>query len=113
MQIVLDPNDVNDYRTFVKAKSLPRFRCRGHEIEFPDEYASLLGMSPVNDFADVDYSPINGLFDYQRDIARLAIRKRKFAVFMECGLGKDLIMKEFVRHCSLVMPNKKSSCCRR
>lgn len=107
MQIVLDPNDVNDYRIFVKAKSLPRFRCRGHEIEFPDEYASLLGISPVNDFADVDYSPINGLFDYQRDIARLAIRKRKFAVFMECGLGKDLIMKEFARHCSLVMPNKK------
>jgi hypothetical protein len=29
---------------------------------------------------------------------RLAIRKRKFAVFADCGLGKTLILLEFARH---------------
>ena len=45
-----------------------------------------------------EYVPIRGLFDYQRDIAALAIQKRKFAVFAECGLGKTLILSEFARH---------------
>ena len=47
---------------------------------------------------DREYVPIPGLFDYQRDIAALAIRKRKFAVFADCGLGKTLILLEFARH---------------
>ncbi len=106
MKIVLNPNNVADYLTFVKAKALPRFRCVGHEIEFPDEYASLLGLSaPVP--VTAKYTPIKGLFDYQRDISKLQARKRKFAVFAQCGLGKDLMMKEAARHCANVLPPSK------
>lgn len=107
MKLSLNTNDIADYRTFVAAKSLPRFRCRGHEIEIPDEYAAQLGLASSAESLHVDYKPIKGLFDYQRDIARLAIRKKKFAVFMECGYGKDLIMKEFARHVAGVLPNEK------
>jgi hypothetical protein len=96
MKIVLDPKSLDDYRTFLKVKALPIYKIRGRQIEFPDEYASRLGLSDQRR-DDVKYSPLHGLFDYQRDISRLAIRKRKFCVFADCGLGKTLIMAEFIR----------------
>ena len=37
------------------------------------------------------------MFDYQKDISRIAINKRKYAVFADCGLGKTHIMFEFAR----------------
>lgn len=107
MKLVLDPNNVQDYAVFIKAKSLPQFRCVGHEISFPSEYAHMLGLSPPPQAKHRKYKPIDGLFDYQRDIATLAIRKRKFAVFMECGYGKDLIMKEFGRYVASILPKEK------
>lgn len=45
-----------------------------------------------------------GLFDYQRDIARMAIEKGKFAVFADCGLGKTFILTEFARHAANTLP---------
>jgi len=107
MKIVLNPNSVEDYLIFVKAKALPRFRCVGHQIEIPDEYASMLGVNPPRASRDKRYTPTEGLFDYQRDISKLAIRKRKFGVFADPGLGKTLILGEFVRHAFLVLPNKR------
>lgn len=99
MQLALNPGNVADYRIFVAAKKLPRFRCRGRLIEVPDEYAHLLGSpTTVQGTRDGGYQPIAGLFDYQAAIAALAIRKRKFAVFADCGLGKTLVLLEFVRH---------------
>lgn len=84
---------------FLKIKALPRYRFAGRSAEFPDEYGASVGMN-VRAEKETAYEPISGLFDYQRDITALAIRKRKFAVFAECGLGKDLMMKEFARHAS-------------
>lgn len=107
MKLALNPDSVADYTTFIKAKSLPQFRCHGHMIEFPDEYAGFLGLAVPSNGKYAEYKPISGLFDYQRDIAALAIRKKKFAVFMECGYGKDLIMKEFGRYVSTVLPADK------
>jgi len=98
MRIVLDPSSVKDYSIFLRAKSLPKFRCRGHEIDVPDEYAAMLGVGSGNVAATNEYKAINNLFDYQRDITRLAIRKRKFAIFADCGLGKTMMLLEYVRH---------------
>jgi len=90
MRMVLDLNSVKDYQTFIKAKSLPTFRCVGREIFLSDEYAAQLGVKPEKVKA-VKYKPIKGLFDYQRDIAALAIKKKKFAVFMECVAGETIV----------------------
>ena len=43
------------------------------------------------------------MFDYQKDIARLAVRKQKFSTFIECGLGKTAILLEHARHAQRVM----------
>jgi hypothetical protein len=99
VRILFDSNSIADYRKFLAIKTLPCYRIRGRLAEFPDEYVERLGLQ--SRLAEsVDYQPIAGLFDYQRDICKLAIRKQKFAVFMDCGLGKTLVITEFARHCA-------------
>ena len=63
----------------------------------PDEYANRIGKK-IRKSADTKYDPLACLFDYQKAITEIAIRKRKFAIFAECGLGKCLMMLEFARH---------------
>ena len=97
MRLLFDSSSIADYRKFIKLKSVPQYRWVGRMAEVPDEYAHVLD-GIKRDVADAEYVPSEFLFDYQRDIARLAIAKRKFAVFAECGLGKTLILLEFARH---------------
>lgn len=103
VRFYLDTRSVESYRLFLKVKALPRFSFCGREAVVPREYLALLGL-PEAPTPDGKYRPKSFLFDYQRDIARLAIRKRKFAVFAQCGLGKCLISLEFARHCAAVLP---------
>lgn len=95
--IALNTGSISDYDLFLRVKSLPRYRFSGGFAEVPDEYAERLGVS-VSASAPVKYKPLKCLFDYQKDISEMAIRKRKFAVFADCGLGKTLILMEFAKH---------------
>jgi Helicase conserved C-terminal domain len=107
-RITLDCSRAEDYATFLKVKALPKYRFVGREAVFPSEYADRLGIEPPRRDDNSGYSPIRGLFDYQRDIASLAIRKRKFAVFAEPGLGKTLILLEFARNARQQLGNGRS-----
>lgn len=40
----------------------------------------------------------NNLFDFQRHIVKTALRKGKYAIFADCGLGKTLMQLEWSRH---------------
>lgn len=103
MIVSLNPSSIDDYKRFLQIKSLPRYSITGRQAWFPDEYASRLGIE-VQQTSTADYEPTPGLFDYQRDISRLAIQKQKFAVFADCGLGKTNIMLEFARHAARCLP---------
>jgi len=108
MKVMLSMGSIDDYRTFLRIKSLPKFRICGEFAEFPDEYAQrVLGVAVAEHDAR-GYSASRGLFDYQRDIARMAIKKQKFAVFADCGLGKTLIMLEYARHVRELVGHNKS-----
>jgi superfamily II DNA or RNA helicase len=107
VRLTLKPDCVDSYRLFLRAKSLPRYRVEGRTVEFPDEYAGALGLA-APDAPTGDYAPRPWMFDYQKDIAALAIRKRKFAVFMDCGLGKTAVLLEFARHAASVLPAGQS-----
>jgi superfamily II DNA or RNA helicase len=96
MILTLNPNSVDDYRMFLRVKSLPVYRVTGREVWFPDDYSDRLGLA-LPSSAVTDYQPSPFCFDYQRDIAALAIRKRKFAIFADCGLGKTIIYFEYLR----------------
>jgi hypothetical protein len=106
MRLVLDTNSIEDYETFLAVKRLPAYRFIGSTAEFADEYASLLGCVAATPSC-TEYHPSPFLFDYQADIARLAIRKQKFAIFADCGLGKTLIFGEWIWHVSHVLPEKR------
>jgi len=107
MKIVLDTRKIEGYRTFLKVKSLPKYAVCGRELSFPDEYADRLGIR--REVAD-DVVPIihPKSFDYQAAISRMAIRKRKFAVFADPGRGKTLIMFDFCRHAQRCLPDRKT-----
>jgi superfamily II DNA or RNA helicase len=109
MRIHFDLNDVESYKLFLRVKALPRYSIHGRVADIPDEYAHLLGVTETQPVAATPYRPTSGLFDYQRAVAALAIRKRKFAVFMECGYGKTLIHLEFVRYAQDDLGAKKNS----
>lgn len=42
MQLTLDPNSIDSYRTFLAVKQLPIYSIRGRVAEFPDEYAGFV-----------------------------------------------------------------------
>ncbi len=97
MRIELDERDLKSYEMFLKIKELPKYTMTGHTAEFPDEYASTLGLAaPKHSLAK--YRPADWTFDYQRDIAKMSLDKRKFCVFADCGLGKTAILLEFADH---------------
>lgn len=98
MDIHIDTSSIESYRQFLSIKKLPSYAISGRVASFPDEYAGRIGASasPVSH----SYSPEPFLFDYQSAIAEMAIRKRKFAVFADCGLGKSLILLSYAKHVS-------------
>lgn len=105
MIVNFDTRKLADYRKFIAVRECPMYRFRGTSAEVPDEYAGdLLGESYEPKQERV--SLLSSLFDYQRDIAKLAIRKRKFAIFADCGLGKTLMLLEFARHAARVTGKK-------
>lgn len=107
MRLTLDLNSIDGYKTFLKVKSLPVYRFEGRDAIIPDEYAECLGVL-VQAEKTIQYTPRPFLFDYQGGIANIAIRKRKYAVFADCGLGKTPIFFEYIRHVLSVLPKSKS-----
>jgi superfamily II DNA or RNA helicase len=96
MEILLDTDSLESYRKFLAVKQLPTWSIRGRVASFPDEYAEqITGKTTTRNYAD--WEPSAFMYDYQRDISKIAIRKRKYAVFADCGLGKTLIMLEFAQ----------------
>ena len=91
-----------DYRKFLAVRRLPSYRFVGNAAEVSDEYAATLGESAPRAKRVRKYEPVAGMFDYQQDITAIAIKKQKYAIFADCGLGKTLMLLEFARHAALV-----------
>jgi superfamily II DNA or RNA helicase len=97
VNITFDTSSLASYEQFLQVRKLPTYRFRGTKAVIPDEYAKLLGADAAKQVDAVcDVHP--RLFDYQRDIAKLAIQKRKYAIFADCGLGKTFMLLEFAKH---------------
>lgn len=96
MEVTLDPNCIESYQTFLKIKRLPTYQVTGRSVWFPDEYADMVGLRPEYEPL-VNWCASDWLFDYQKYIVDLAIKKRKFAIFADCGLGKTPMLLEFAQ----------------
>ncbi len=97
MKIDFDTRSADDYRMFLNVRNCPIYQFKGTSAIVPDEYAKTLGLKTYRRKSKA-YEPVDGLFDYQRDITRTAIRKRKYAIFADCGLGKTMMILEYARH---------------
>lgn len=106
ISIPLNTNSLSDYRRFLSVRRSPVYHFAGSVAKVPPEYAASIDGKSRKSRRTGDYKPSGFLFDYQADIAALAIRKRKFAAFLECGLGKTLVMLEFARHCETAIGRK-------
>jgi superfamily II DNA or RNA helicase len=101
--LTLDTSAIADYAMFLRIKGLPKYSFQGRTASFPDEYAAIIGRA-AGSVELPSYRPSEWLFDYQRDITATALRKQKFAVFADCGLGKTMIFAEWVRYVESVLP---------
>lgn len=106
MRINIDTANMEHYELFLKARRLPVYSFCGTTLEVPDEYAAELGFDSTRKVA-ADYKPASFLFDYQRDISGIAICRRKFCGFIDCGLGKTNILLEYARFVSEELPSDK------
>ena len=98
MKVLMNAKSTEHYRLFLQARRLPRCTVNGSVLYIPDEYASMLGLALTVTHAASEYAPPAWMFDYQRAITRMAIRKGNFCVFADCGLGKTAILLEYSRH---------------
>lgn len=96
-RILFDTRSADDYRKFLAVRKCPVYTFKGTTAIVPDEYAGTLGIK-TRKARSHKYTPAEWLFDYQRDITSIAIQRRKYAIFADCGLGKTLMMLEFARH---------------
>lgn len=82
------PMTPDGYATFIRCKSLPSYRVVGEEV-ITDEasYRLVFGLGATRHVSAEDAH----LFDYQAWVTNMALERQRFAVFMDCGLGKTAV----------------------
>lgn len=102
IKITFEHFSPKEYDLFLRAKRLPEshlsydYERDRYTIETHARYAPLLGVTAA---ADLNHElPLSDfLFEHQREITKLALKAKRFAVWADCGLGKTLIELEFAR----------------
>jgi len=96
--ITIDKLDLAAYEAFLDAKRYPMHHVSGRSIQYE-------GVPDGNAVSTIE--PATHLWDYQQFILKLALARRRFAIFSDVGTGKTAIFLEWVRHVSkLVYPKK-------
>lgn len=93
--VPIDTSNIDDYHKFLKIRTLPQYTFRGSFAQFPERYAAMILDDAPKAKRVVKWKAPEWFFDYQADITALAIKRRKFAVFADCGLGKTPIILAF------------------
>lgn len=96
---------IEDYEVFLKCKRLPESKIVfdentfNYRVETHSRYANLLGIEAGHQ--TLDTLPLSSfLFEHQREILKLALAAKSYAVWANVGLGKTLIELEFARQVS-------------
>lgn len=103
LQISFNEFGLKDYELFLKAKRLPESRLAYDEgsdtytIDTHPRYASLLGVEQAQAVISAACAIPEFLFEHQKQIVKLALDAKTFAVWSDCGTGKSLIELEFAR----------------
>lgn len=87
------PMTAEGYQTFIKCKELPRYEVKGQTVVTDDQsyahvFGALLAKAKTNNHADKH-------FDYQAEITDRALHAKRYAPYLDCGLGKTRIELAF------------------
>jgi len=92
IEIQINPNDFNDYKKFLQCKQLPNYQVIGNTIQTDEiSYNLVFGGNLEGQLT----ASSKHLFDYQIDVVNMALERRRFAAFLDCGLGKTHIELEW------------------
>lgn len=100
--VTLDRFDADAYELFLRCKALPEsdivydWRADAYTVTTAARYAGQLGAEAVERRV-AERHLASHLFDYQRWIVRRALDARRFAVWIDTGLGKTAIQLEWAR----------------
>ena len=89
VEISIDTNKPSDYDKLIKCKQLPRYEVIGNKfITDQQSYDFIFGEKLDLSNLTIDNKKA---FDYQLYVVNTAIRRKKYAAFLDCGLGKTFI----------------------
>jgi len=98
---IIDCTDLTtqNYQDYLDSKMEPQYQIKGRTI--------IISRSPIN--TDLNTQTINEdhLFDYQKFILTEAIKRQRYAVFADCGLGKTAMFHAWIRRILPALQGKK------
>lgn len=83
------PPTLDGYELFLRCKTLPRYRVVGNVVETDTFSYNAVFRDHTGHHFEVDAPH---LFDYQRHVVDTALEKRRYAAYLDCGLGKTPIL---------------------
>lgn len=87
IEIAMTPNG---YQQFIECKKLPKYEVKGNKVITDEESWRAVFGDGFKSKASSDRHHGN-MFDYQREITDRALRQKRYAAFLDCGLGKTRI----------------------
>lgn len=111
--------DLDDYATFLKLKrTVPApemelkydWRADTYTVKMPSRYAAAMGVDASAAGVHEPLTLAAFLFDYQRHFMNVALERKRFALFWDCGLGKTPMSLEFCRN-SMQQTGKRAMIC--
>src|SRR5574341_455964 len=97
--------DLSHYLDLLTIRTLPQYEVHDRTMIFPARY-----LDSSLDYVHLPLSITNWLFDYQKMLVQVCWLKRRYALFLEPGLGKTAIMAELSRQFHTVSPGKIVFC---
>lgn len=99
--------DSKHYQDMLTIRQLPQYDVIDeHTITFPARY-----LDATLDYKELPLPITSWLFDYQKMLVKVAWMKRKYALFLDPGLGKTAIMADLARQYHAVSTTEKIVFC--
>lgn len=97
--------DLPSYLDLLTIRSLPQYEIERRKATFPAKY-----IGEYTDYRQMPLGLISGDFDYQSMLTKIIWLKRKYAIFLDPGLGKTRIMAQVIRQLAATSSQKIVFC---
>jgi len=98
---IIDCTDLTaqNYADYLDSKKEPQYQIKGRTI--------IINRSPITTDLNIQTVNEDHLFDYQKFILTEAIKRQRYAVFADCGLGKTAMFLAWIKRITPALQGKK------